>query len=56
MDLWKYGRNNPVTFIFNHKSDSFTDQEFVLERNTEYKLNWITAVDFWRQGNAYNLK
>ncbi len=58
-ETWIYGStvgNNPVTFIFNHKSDSFTDQEFVLERNTEYKLNWITAVDFWRQGNAYNLK
>jgi GWxTD domain-containing protein len=58
-ESWIYGmggNTNGLTFIFDHKNNAFTDQEFVLERNTDYRLNWITAVDAWRQGHVYILR
>jgi GWxTD domain-containing protein len=58
-ESWIYGmggNTNGLTFIFDHKDNAFTDQEFVLSRNPDYRLNWITAVDAWRQGHVYILR
>jgi GWxTD domain-containing protein len=57
-ETWMYspdmGAGN-VVFTFRHSGNALTDQEFILERNTEYKINWIQAVDYWRQGHVYSL-
>jgi GWxTD domain-containing protein len=58
-ESWIYGsggNTNGLTFIFDHKSNAFTDEEFVLARNLDYRINWITAVDSWRQGHVYTLR
>lgn len=58
-ESWIYGaggNTNGLTFVFDHKNNAFTDQEFVLSRNVDYRLNWITAVDAWRQGHVYTLR
>ncbi|MDQ3109638.1 MAG: GWxTD domain-containing protein [Bacteroidota bacterium] len=58
-ETWIYGNGgntNGLSFIFEHKSNAFTDQEFILSRNSDYRLNWITAVDSWRQGHVYTLR
>ncbi|HET6992291.1 MAG TPA: GWxTD domain-containing protein, partial [Bacteroidia bacterium] len=58
-ETWIYGvsaSSTGLTFVFDHRNNSFTDQEFVLERNTEFKVNWISAVDSWRQGHIYTLR
>ena len=55
-ESWIYGSGvgaGGLTFNFTHKENAFTDQEFVLEHNPEYKVNWMTAVDSWRQGHIY---
>jgi GWxTD domain-containing protein len=57
-ETWLYspdfGGGN-VVFNFTHSKNGFTDQEYILERNLEFKPNWIQAVDFWRQGQVYIL-
>jgi GWxTD domain-containing protein len=58
-ETWIYGNTvgpGSLTLVFDHKDDAFTDQEFVLARNEDYKVNWITAVDSWRQGHVYTLR
>jgi len=58
-ETWIYGNTvgpGSLTLVFDHKENTFTDQEFVLARNEDYKVNWITAVDSWRQGHVYTLR
>lgn len=58
-ETWIYGNGgntNGLSFVFDHKKDAFTDQEFILVRNVDYRINWITAVDSWRQGHVYTLR
>lgn len=58
-ETWIYGNGgntNGLSFVFDHKTNAFTDQEFILSRNVDYRINWITAVDSWRQGHVYTLR
>lgn len=58
-ETWIYGNGgntNGLSFVFEHKNNGFTDQEFALSRNPDYRVNWITAVDSWRQGHVYTLR
>lgn len=58
-ETWIYGSTvgpGSLTLQFDHKENAFTDQEFVLARNEDYKVYWITAVDSWRQGHVYTLR
>jgi GWxTD domain-containing protein len=58
-ETWIYGNGgntNGLSFVFEHKSNAFTDEEFILTRNVDYRINWITAVDSWRQGHVYTLR
>ncbi|MEO5645022.1 MAG: GWxTD domain-containing protein [Bacteroidia bacterium] len=58
-ETWIYGNGgntNGLSFVFDHKKDAFTDEEFILVRNVDYRINWITAVDSWRQGHVYTLR
>jgi GWxTD domain-containing protein len=58
-ETWIYGsagNSNGLSFVFEHNTNAFTDQEFILSRNVDFRLNWITAVDSWRQGHVYTLR
>ncbi len=58
-ESWTYGSTlgpGSLTLVFEHRDNSFSDEEFVLDRNEDYKVNWITAVDSWRHGQVYNLR
>jgi GWxTD domain-containing protein len=58
-ETWIYGNTvgpGSLTMVFDHRENAFTDQEFILARNEDYKVNWITAVDSWRQGHVYTLR
>lgn len=57
-ETWSYSPDvggGGVNFVFSHSNSGFTDQEFVLNRNSDFKVNWIQAVDSWRQGHVYTL-
>jgi GWxTD domain-containing protein len=58
-ETWIYGNSvgpGGLTFVFDHRVNAYSDNDFVLERNEDYKVNWITAVDSWRQGHVYTLR
>lgn len=55
-EKWIYGDNrnlNPITFVFHKKDSPFSDNHYVLERNSSYKSAWHNAVATWRQGKIY---
>lgn len=57
-ETWSYSPDvggGGVYFVFSRNIYGFTDNEFVLNRNTDFKVNWIQAVDSWRQGHVYSL-
>jgi len=58
-ETWVYGQDqsgNMLTFVFNRNMTSFAANEFELERNQVYQIGWITAVDYWKQGQVYRAK
>jgi len=58
-ETWVYGQDqsgNMLTFVFNRKITAFAENEFELERNQVYNISWITAVDYWKQGQVYRAK
>ncbi len=58
-ETWVYGQDqsgNMLTFVFNRVSNSIAENEFELERNQVYNVSWITAVDYWKQGQVYRAK
>lgn len=58
-ETWVYGQDqsgNMLTFVFNRKVTAFAENEFELERNQVYNISWITAVDYWKQGQVYRAK
>lgn len=54
-ETWIYNSDqvNGLTFVFDYIPHAFSDEEYVLQRNVNYKINWIQAVDAWRQGHVY---
>lgn len=57
-ETWTYSPDvggGGVNFVFSHSNSGLTDQEFILNRNPDFKFNWIQAVDSWRQGHVYSL-
>lgn len=57
-ETWIYNNDmgpNGLGFVFDYNPDGWSDEEYVLSRNANYKVNWIQAVDAWRQGHVYTL-
>jgi GWxTD domain-containing protein len=55
-ETWVYGDENlPTSIRFNFMKviNPFTDNDFVLERNEQYKLPWHQAVTGWKEGHIY---
>lgn len=42
-----------LVFIFEKKANPLSDNDYVLQRNIDYKQHWKEAVDTWRNGNLY---
>jgi GWxTD domain-containing protein len=58
-ETWVYGQDqsgNMLNFVFTRDSESVVDNDFKLERNQAYNVSWITAVDYWKQGQVYRAK
>ena len=58
-EVWYYGNDsgnsNTLSFTFLlYTENGVTD--FLLERNLSYKINWLAAVDAWRQGQVYTAR
>lgn len=55
-ETWTYSNNGipgALKFDFNRINNRFTDNDYVLERNSFYKDPWYLAVDAWREGRIY---
>ena len=55
-EIWIYGEENnlmSLNFAFDKISNSFTDNDYVLNRSPIYKSSWYNAVEAWRQGIVY---
>lgn len=56
-ETWIYGTENSPTalnLLFVRVDNPFTPNDFSLTRSPIYEPHWYRAVDFWRQGRAYN--
>ncbi len=53
METWKYGdmknANRAITFNFYKVKNPFSDNYYVMERNSEYKNSWIKFIRVWRK-------
>lgn len=55
-EIWLYGEDNnilSVKFEFKRIQTDWTNNDFELTRDANYKNNWYRAVDVWRQGRVY---
>lgn len=58
-ETWVYGTDqsgSTLNFVFNRNTTSGVQNDFELERNSAYNVSWITAVDFWKQGQVYRAR
>jgi GWxTD domain-containing protein len=56
-ETWMYGMKHqptPISFIFVHENNPFTDNDFHLRRDPAHKAAWYRAVEAWRQGRMYS--
>jgi hypothetical protein len=52
-EIWFYGEENnilSVKFEFNRVETDWSNNDFELNKDVNYKNNWYRAVDAWRQG------
>ncbi len=58
-ETWVYGTDqsgNTLNFVFTRNTNSGFPNDFELERNQVYNVSWITAVDYWKQGQVYRAR
>lgn len=58
-ETWVYGQDqsgNTLNFVFNRVITSGFSNDFELERNSAFNVSWITAVDYWKQGQVYRAR
>jgi len=55
-ETWIYGEENHLSslvFNFRRVSSPFTDNHYLLDRNTLYRTDWDRAVTAWRNGRIF---
>lgn len=55
-ETWIYGEDNNVmslSFTFVKVINPFSDNDFRLERDENYKASWYRAIETWRNGRIY---
>jgi GWxTD domain-containing protein len=58
-EAWVYGnQSSSLSYYFNfiHLDNPFTDNDFSLDRSSQYRYGWGQAIEAWRQGHIYNSK
>ncbi|MCR9154739.1 MAG: GWxTD domain-containing protein [Bacteroidetes bacterium] len=58
-EAWVYGNeSSALSYYFNfiHLENPFTDNDYSLDRSSEYRYGWGQAVEAWRRGHIYNSK
>ena len=58
-ETWVYGTDNSgntLNFTFDRMTISGFQNDFELQRNQVYNVSWITAVDYWKQGQVYRAR
>ncbi len=58
-EKWVYGNERsfrPIIFTFNKVDNPFSDNHFVLKRETALKSGWYNAVNAWRNGQIYTVE
>ncbi|MEO8759702.1 MAG: GWxTD domain-containing protein [Bacteroidia bacterium] len=56
METWTYGTDgapNSATFRFEKINNPFSENNFKLIRNSNYRDPWTIAVNAWREGHVY---
>ncbi len=56
-ETWYYNNERAysyITFSFIKVKNPFSDNDFMLTRDPQFKPQWYRAVENWRQGRAYN--
>ncbi len=57
-ETWIYSdklNSKLLQFVFNRVPNQYTDNDYVLERNIDFRQFWSIAVDSWRAGKVYNV-
>ena len=52
IETWVYGEQGnrvSLTFDFIKAINPFTENDYILQRQTDYKTPWFIAVDYWRR-------
>jgi GWxTD domain-containing protein len=55
-ESWIYGNSGApgaLRFEFSRVNNQFSDNDYILDRNMNYKDPWYLAVDAWREGRVY---
>lgn len=58
IEQWIYGTpqsSKVLVFNFSKKTNPFSNNHFVFERNEAYKISWLQAVDTWRNGRVFSI-
>lgn len=58
-ETWVYGQDqggNMLNFVFERNTNSGAPNDFTMQRNQVYNISWITAVDYWKQGQVYRAR
>ncbi len=57
-ETWIYSdklNSRYLQFVFNRVPNQYTDNDFLLERNIDFRQFWSKAVESWREGKVYNV-
>ncbi|HWY97870.1 MAG TPA: GWxTD domain-containing protein [Bacteroidia bacterium] len=55
-ETWTYGEDKnymTLSFTFVKTNNPFTDNDYTLQRQQQYRNLWYNAVDVWREGRVY---
>lgn len=58
-EAWVYGsESSALSYYFNfiHLDNPFSDNDYSLDRSSQYRYGWGQAIEAWRRGHIYNSK
>ena len=44
-----------LQFVFNRVTNPYTNNDFILERNLDFKSFWFKSIESWRKGKVYTV-
>jgi GWxTD domain-containing protein len=58
-EIWIYGDPNSSlnhVYTFTKLKNPFSDNDYALNRSTNYRYGWAQAIESWRSGEIYSIK